>query len=139
MERSRLELAVMVFPNFNENFAAVDDLENVEALPSFQEVETQRWGKQSAIARGPGSMKAANQEVAVAWNSFLPSLGMDYFYGIDANHYASKRASILLQGSRARTWDTLQLPRCDLPLWNWGAGRSKVKAADLQRDQARWN
>ncbi len=29
MERSRLDLAVMIFPNFNENFSTVDDLENI--------------------------------------------------------------------------------------------------------------
>src|SRR5216683_3520929 len=39
IERSRLELAVLIFPNFNQNFATVDDLENIESLPSYQEVE----------------------------------------------------------------------------------------------------
>src|SRR5207237_2017021 len=38
MERSRLELAVLIFPNFNENFSTVDDLENIGPLPSYQEV-----------------------------------------------------------------------------------------------------
>src|SRR6266700_4790141 len=88
MERSRLELAVLIFPNFNENFSTVDDLENLVPLPSFQEVEAQAGKNNPEVQAALASLKAANQEVAVAWNSFLPSLGFDYFYGIDANHFA---------------------------------------------------
>lgn len=135
MERSRLELAVLVFPNFNENFAAVDDLENVETLPSFQEVETQAGENNPQLRAALAAMKAANQEVAVAWNSFLPSLSMDYFYGIDANHYASKSFDPFT-GQQSKNLGYAATATLDLPLWNWGASRSKVKAADLQRDQA---
>src|SRR5215471_13812643 len=39
MNRSRLELAILLFPDFNENFAVVDDLGQPAPLPSFQEVE----------------------------------------------------------------------------------------------------
>src|SRR5438132_3007472 len=88
MERSRLQLAVLIFPNFNENFSTVDDLENIGTLPSFQEVEAQAGNNNPQLQAALASLKAANQEVAVAWNSFLPSLGFDYFYGIDANHFA---------------------------------------------------
>src|SRR5579863_5397111 len=35
MNRSRLELAVLVFPDFNENFSVVDDLQMPEPLLSF--------------------------------------------------------------------------------------------------------
>ncbi len=70
MERSRLELAVLIFPNFNENFTTVDDLENVEPLPSYQEMETAAGDKNPQLRVALASLKAANQEVAVAWNSF---------------------------------------------------------------------
>ncbi|HEV2697857.1 MAG TPA: TolC family protein, partial [Terriglobales bacterium] len=89
MDRSRLELAVILFPNFNENFTTVDDLENIEPLPSFQEAETAAGKRSPQLQVALASMKAANQEVAVAWNSFLPSLSLDYFYGIDANQFAA--------------------------------------------------
>src|SRR5205807_10390794 len=88
MERSRLELAVIIFPNFNENFTTVDDLENIVPLPSFQEVEAQAGNNNPQLRVAVASLKAANQEIAVAWNSFLPSVTLDYFYGIDANHFA---------------------------------------------------
>jgi outer membrane protein TolC len=136
IERSRLELAVLIFPNFNQNFATVDDLENIESLPSYQEVEAVAGKNSPQLQAALASLKAANQEVAVAWNSFLPSLGLDYFYGIDANHFAvngfdqSTQRNVKNLGYAA----TVTL---GLPLWNWGASRSKVKQADLQRDQAK--
>jgi outer membrane protein TolC len=136
MERSRLELAVLIFPNFNQNFAAVDDLENIEALPSFQDVEVQAGNNNPQLRVALAALHAANQEVAVAWNSFLPSLSLDYFYGIDANHYAVNGFDPGL-GRNVKNLGYAATATLELPLWNWGASRSKVKQADLQRDQAK--
>jgi outer membrane protein TolC len=136
MERSRLELAVLIFPNFNQNFATVDDLENIETLPSFQEVEVEAGNNNPQLRAALASLRAANQEVAVAWNSFLPSLSLDYFYGIDANHYAVNGFDPGL-GRNVRNLGYAATATLELPLWNWGASRSKVKQAELQRDQAK--
>ena len=38
MERSRLDLAVLLFPDFNQDFTVVDDLQTPEPLPTFEEV-----------------------------------------------------------------------------------------------------
>src|SRR5215467_2375831 len=40
MNKSRLELAVLIFPDFTENFAVVDDTTTSESLPTFEEVTT---------------------------------------------------------------------------------------------------
>src|SRR5207302_5781760 len=128
MERSRLELAVLIFPNFNENFATVDDLENIEALPSFQDVEVQAGNNSPQLRVALAALKAANQEVAVAWNSFLPSLSLDYFYGIDASHYAVNGFDPVL-GRNVKNLGYAATATLELPLWNWGASRSKVKQA----------
>jgi outer membrane protein TolC len=135
MDRSRLELAVIIFPNFNENFTTVDDLENVEPLPSFQEAEAAAGKQNPQLGAALAAMKAANQEVAVAWNSFLPSLGFDYFYGIDANQFAVNGFDPLLRRN-VHNLGYSAVATLDLPIWNWGAGRSKVKSAHLQRNQA---
>ena len=135
MDRSRLELAVIIFPNFNENFTTVDDLENIEPLPSFQEAEAAAGEQNPQLRAASAAMKAANQEVAVAWNSFLPSLGLDYFYGIDANQFAVNGFDPLLRRN-VHNLGYSAVATLDLPIWNWGAGRSKVKSAHLQRNQA---
>lgn len=136
MERSRLELAVIIFPNFNEDFSTVDDLENILPLPSYQETEAQAGNQNPQLAAALATMKAANQEVAVAWNSFLPSLGLDYSYGIDATRFAANGIDPLT-GRPIRNLGYSAAATLDLPIWNWGAGRSKVKSAHLVRDQAK--
>src|ERR1017187_2033859 len=76
------------------------------------------------------SLRQSDQEVKVAWTAMLPSLGLDYFYGIDANQFATHdRQGFRNLGYAASA--TLQLP-----IWNWGASYSKVKQADLRRQQA---
>jgi outer membrane protein TolC len=136
MERSRLELAVIIFPNFSENFATVDDLENLEPLPSFQEVETLAGNNNPQLRAALASLRAANQQVAVAWNSFLPSLTMDYFYGIDANHFAVNGFDPAT-GTNVRNVGYAATATLQIPVWNWGAGRAAVKSAGLERNQAK--
>jgi outer membrane protein TolC len=136
MERSRLELAVIIFPNFNENFTTVDDLDNVLPLPSFQEVETQAGNNNPQLRVAMAALRSANQEVAVAWNSFLPSLTLDYFYGIDASRFAVNQFDRTLDRN-VRNLGYAAMATLDIPIWNWGAGRSKVKSAGLQRNQAK--
>jgi outer membrane protein TolC len=144
MDRSRLELAVLIFPSFNENFTAVDDLENIESLPAFQEAEAAASNQNPELRAAIASLKAANQEVAVAWNGFLPTLGLDYFYGIDANQFAANGTArtfdpITRTGveERFRNLGYSAVATLGLPIWNWGAARSKLKAAHLESNQAK--
>jgi outer membrane protein TolC len=136
MNRSRLELAVLVFPDFNENFSVVDDLQTPESLPSLSEVQAAAARQNPELGVAIGALQAAKQEVEAAWAGSLPALKLDYFYGIDANHFAANqfdpasRQSVGNVGYAATA--TLQLP-----VWNWGANRSKLKQADLRREQAR--
>ncbi len=136
MERSRLELAVIIFPNFNENFTTVDDLDNVVPVPSFQEVEAQAGNNNPQLRIAMAALRSANQEVAVAWNSFLPSLTVDYFYGIDASRFAVNQFDQSLDRS-VHNLGYATTATLDIPIWNWGASRSKVKSAHLQRNQAK--
>jgi outer membrane protein TolC len=136
MNRSRLELAVLVFTDFNENFSVVDDLQMPEPLPSFPEVQAAAANKNPELRAALAGLQQANQEVAVAWNGFLPSLSLDYFYGIDANHFAVNQIDPTT-GLQVRNLGYAATATLQLPIWNWGANRSKVKQADLRRQQAR--
>src|SRR3989441_2211621 len=130
MNRSRLELAVLIFPGFNENFAIVDDLQTPEPVPSFAEVQSAAGRKNPDLRAAMAALDQARQEVAVAWNGFLPSLSFDYFYGIDANQFAIRAPN----GNRNLGYAATA--SLQLPVWNWGANRRKVKQANLRRHQA---
>ncbi len=131
MNRSRLELAVLVFSDFNQNFTVVDDLQTPAPLPTLPEIQTLAGRNNPDLAAAMAAMRQASQEVKVAWYGFFPSLSLDYFYGIDANQFAVRAPD----GARNLGYATAV--SLQLPVWNWGASRSKVKQANLRRDLAR--
>jgi outer membrane protein TolC len=130
MNKTRLDLAVLLFPNFDENFSVVDDLRLPEPLPGFVEVQTAATRNNPAIRVALATLRQSNQEVSVAWTAMLPSVTLDYFYGIDANQFAVR------DQNRFRNLGYEATATLQLPIWNWGAGVSKIKQADLKRQQA---
>jgi outer membrane protein TolC len=129
MDRARLDLAVLIFPDFNQNFSAVDDLQTPEPLASLEEVRVAAGRRNPELRAALASVDVAKGDVAAAWGGMLPSVSLDYFYGIDATHYATKTDGAHNLGYS--TSATLQFP-----VWSWGAGYSKLKQANLRRTQA---
>ena len=136
MNRSRLELAVLLFPDFNENFTVVDDAQTPEPLPSSTEVQAAAARQNPELRAAIGALQMARQEVGAAWSGFLPSLKLDYFYGIDANRFAANQLDPASQ-LQVRNLGYAATATLQIPVWNWGANRSKLKQADLRQEQAR--
>ncbi|MFZ0730802.1 MAG: TolC family protein [Candidatus Sulfotelmatobacter sp.] len=129
MERSRLDLAVLLFPDFNQDFTVVDDLQTPEPLPTFAEAETAGKKNNPDLRAALAAYQVAQHEVTAAWGGLLPALTVDYFYGIDANQFAIRTDGVRNLGYSGVA--TLQIP-----IFSWGADRSKLKQAKLRRDQA---
>ncbi len=128
--KARLDLAVVLFADFNQNFAVVDDLRFSQPLPSLEEVRTLAQKDNPDLRAAFAQLSVARNDVLVAWSGHLPSLSFDYWYGIDATHFAVRANGVQNLGYAAAA--TL-----NLPIWDWGAVQSKVKQAELKRDQAR--
>ncbi len=129
MEKARLDLAVLLFPTFNENFTVVDDAELAPPLMSFEDLTRAGETKNPDLRAAHASFQAAGYEVSAARGGFFPTLTLDWFYGIDANHFATYTDGTRNLGYAATA--TLSIP-----VWNWGATRSKVVQADLRHKQA---
>jgi len=129
MERSRLDLSVLLFPDFNQDFTVVDDLQTPEPLPTFAEVETAGKKNNPELRAALAGFEVSNLEVTAAWGGLLPVLSVDYFYGIDSNKFATSTDGVRNLGYS--TVATLQIP-----IFSWGSDRSKLKQAELRRDQA---
>ena len=136
MGKSRLELAVLLFPDFNENFSVVDDLQMPQALPQFPEAQAMAGRKNPDLRAALASVQAANHEVTSAWGNLIPSASVDYFYGIDASRFATRQfdpiTGVFINNLGSSIVGTVQVP-----IWHWGANLSKLKQADLRRNQAR--
>jgi outer membrane protein TolC len=135
MNRSRLQLAVLVFPDFNQNFTVVDDLQPPDPLPGFPEFQTAAARNNPELRAAVAALQEAKHEVTAAWNGFLPSLSFDYFYGIDSTRFAVHQFDPA-SGQVLRNLGYSATATLQLPVWNWGSNRSKLKQADLRQQQA---
>src|ERR1035441_4136076 len=79
-----------MFPQLREDFTVVDDLENAPVLAPVPEMASAARSTSPDLLAAQESLRAAALGVSVARYGFLPSLGLDFFYGINANQFAAK-------------------------------------------------
>ena len=132
LNKSRLDLAVLIFKDFTENFEVEDDLGSPQPLPSFEQVTTAGTRNNPDLRAAQAALRQAGYEVTSAWGAVLPALSFDYWYGIDAAQFATRGpAPDHLNNLGSSAAATLQVP-----IFSWGANYSKVKQANLQKKQA---
>jgi outer membrane protein TolC len=89
-QNARLSLAVLLFPNFFQDFTLVDDLGAAPALPPMNELQDMAAKNNPELQAAFAALAVANKQVGVARAGYLPTLEVGMFYGIDANQ-CSKR------------------------------------------------
>jgi outer membrane protein TolC len=132
--KARLELSVLIFPDFNDNFEVVDDLHAEIPLPTLAEFQQQAARDNPDARAALAGVQEANHDVLAARAGYLPSLALDYFYGIDAAQFAVNSA---LGGQKFSNLGSSIVGSLNIPVWNWGTTQSRVKQADLRRSQAK--
>jgi outer membrane protein TolC len=135
--KTRLELSVLLFPDASDNFELIDDLHSNVPLPALPEFEAQAARENPEIHAALASVQAARQEVTAARSGYLPSVTLDYFYGIDATHYATYSPLPPPELGRVNNLGSSALASLTLPLWNWGTTQSRVRQAEVRREQAK--
>jgi outer membrane protein len=132
---ARLDLAVLLFPDFNDHFEIGEDLHGNVALPPQPEFEAQAAQSNPDVRAALAAVQAAGHDVNAARAGYLPSVSLDYFYGIDAAQYAVNGPFV--NGSHISNLGSSYIASLSLPVWNWGATQSRVRSAELQRTQAK--
>lgn len=131
VEKARIAFAVLLFPDFRQDYSVADDVENAAALPSLSEIRTRASGNSPELRAAQAGVRQETHGIAIARSAFLPTLSFDYFFGINANQFAlHNREHDRLLGSVAQAQLTI-------PVWTWGATRSKLRQAGLRLQQAR--
>jgi outer membrane protein TolC len=146
LDKAKTALAVLIFPNLGQDYAIVDDLEELPIIPPLPEVTAQTTNDNADLRVAQASATQARLGVNVARYGYLPSFGLDLFYGIDANQFAAHTDYPTPESGRSTLPDYLVPYRQNLgyvaqatlnvPIWNWGAIHSKVKQASLKERQA---
>jgi outer membrane protein TolC len=134
---ARLDLAVLLFPDFNDKFEIADDLHGNAPLPPRAEFEAQAAEENPEVRAALAVVHAAGHDVAAAKAGYLPSLALDYWYGIDAEHYATYSPLAPPAVGKTQNLGSSALAALSLPIWNWGATQSRVRQAELRRDQTK--
>jgi outer membrane protein len=137
MDTVRLDLAVLIFRDFNLNFNVVDDLDTPLPLPAMDEITKMAENENPDLRAANSALKAAKLDVTLARQGYLPSLTADLDYGIEANAFAL-RSTVAADPEKGKVSNlgyflTVSL---NVPLWDWGTRASKVRQADLKREQA---
>ena len=130
IEMARIGFGILLFPDYRRNYSVVDDLLTPTPLPPFPEVQALATKNSPELRAAQATVQQGTSEIRVARSGLYPSLSFDYFYGIDANTVAHYNREHLNQiGSVAQAQLTI-------PVWTWGAARSKVRQAELRLQQA---
>lgn len=131
LEKARINFSVILFPNYGQVFNLVDDLENGVALPSMAEIRRLATTNNPDIRAAEAAVQEQRYELKSSRSLLYPTLSFDYFYGINANQYAlHNEAGQNLLGSVAQA-------QLSVPIWNWGATRSKIRQSEIRLQQAR--
>ena len=144
MADARLSLAVMLFPTLNQNFVAVDDLDQAPPIPSFEEARELAAKANPDLRVAMDTLRESSLAVSAARNSFLPTLSVEADYGIESNFFALRSPVAAVSDNPAKSQQeqnnlgefvTLNL---QLPVWDWGTLRSKLHQAESRRELARF-
>jgi outer membrane protein TolC len=130
-QNARLNLAVLVFPNFFQDFTVVNDLDVTPPLPPMPEVQALAQKNNPELRAAFSALEVAQREVDVARAGHLPSLSIDFFYGIDSSRFA------IYAPDHTRNLGYASTATLNIPVWNWGATQSRVKQAELRQRQAK--
>ena len=130
LRTARNDLAILISGDYDTSFTLADDLKAPAPLPALDEVRAEAAAHNPAIAAAQAALDQARQDVWVARGQVLPSLAVDYFYGIDAGRFA-------LSTDGARHVGSSVVASVSVPLWNWGASRAVIAASHLREQQAR--
>jgi len=137
MENAHLALGILLSPNLIQNFTAIDDIDNTPVLPPFAEMKELAEHENQDVRAAIQALRQAKINVTIARACFFPTFTLDVDYGIEAN-------ALALRSTVAANPEKGPLPNLgyfvtatvNLPIWNWGATRSKLHQADYRRQQA---
>jgi outer membrane protein TolC len=138
MEDARITLAVILFPDFNENFTVVDDLDSAPALPPFPEIQTMAGKENPDLRAALETALQSDLEVKAAKTAFLPTLTVETDYGMEANCFATHctRASFPEVGVVPNIGYFLTAT-LEVPVWDWGTLSSKLHQAEYKQQTAK--
>ena len=128
-EKARLELGVLMFVDPRTPYAVV--AETAATLPARAEVETSAAKNNPELKSALATVSVGNADVLAARAAYLPDLGLNVTYGIDAPQFAVNGPD------NVRNLGYSASVTVDLPVWDWLSTQHKIKQSEIRRDAAK--
>jgi outer membrane protein TolC len=130
LERARLELAVLLFPDPRTPYT-IEPPAPSQLLPTREEVSAAAAKYNPEIRSAIAALEGSNAAVLAAKAAYLPDLGLNFTYGIDAPQFAkngpdgTKNLGYSIGGT------------LDIPVWDWLSTQKRIKQTQVRREAAR--
>ena len=128
-DKARVELGVLLFPDPRTPYtlAAPDNSQ----LASRADVEQAARKNNPELRSALAALSESNADVLTARGAYLPALGLNYTYGIDAPQFAVNGPD------KVKNLGYSASVTVDIPVWDWLATEHKVKQSEIRRDAAK--
>jgi outer membrane protein TolC len=129
-QKARLELGVLLFPDPRTPYT-VSVEHNIAPLASRGDVAQAAAKNNAELKSAMASVSVGSAEVLSARAAYLPGLGLNFTYGIDAPQFAVNGPD------GVRNLGYSASVTLDIPVWNWLATEHKVRQSEIRRDVAK--
>jgi outer membrane protein TolC len=128
-EKARLELGVLMFPDPRTAYTLQAE-EAAPVLASREEVEQAAAKNNPELKSALAALSASNADVLAARAAYLPDLGLNVTYGVDAPQFAVNGPD------GVRNLGYSASVTVDIPVWDWFSTAHKVKQSEIRRNAA---
>ena len=129
-DKARLELAVLLFPDPHAAYT-VEAEGNVPVLASREDVQQAAAKNNPELRSALAALNVSNADVVAARAAYLPDLGLNFNYGIDAPQFAVNGPD------KVKNLGYSAMVTVDVPVWDWLTTERKVKQSEIRRDAAK--
>jgi outer membrane protein TolC len=127
-QKAHLDLGVLLFPDPRAAYTLVPGA--VVPLPDRADVDAAAMKLNPELHQAMASLRVSSLDVTAARAAYLPDLGLNFTYGIDAVQFAANgREGVKNLGYSAGA--TL-----DIPVWDWLSTQHRVRQSEILRDAA---
>ncbi len=128
-EKARLELGVLLFPDPRTAYT-LQASDNAPALASREDVEQAAAKNNPELKSALSALAVSNADVLAARAAYLPDLGLNFTYGVDAPQLAVNGPDGI------RNLGYSASVTVDIPVWDWLSTEHRVKQSEIRRGAA---
>jgi outer membrane protein TolC len=133
-QTARLDLGVLLFSDPRTPYT-LKEPQAEPPLAAFADVEAAAAKNNPQLKSALANLEASKADVLGARAAYLPTLGLNVTYGIDANEFAVN-GPMTPDGLQARNLGYSTAFTVNLPVWDWLSTEHKVKQSEIRRDAA---